>query len=257
MSSQKVLAINSLPAIGNAGLKMVMSILGTDVIPVPSLVLSGIGSVKGFQKFSIPFDELLDSTLQLAMEQSESLILYVGYLKDASQIDLIREAILKYRSIFKYIVIDPVCGDHGKAYVPEPIIHNWGKLLQLADFALPNITEIALILNKTYSPLAKDQDQFIEEFGTKFPQLEFVVTSLENGDYLTNRLVTKPETKDFPQKKIPANFGGSGDAFASYFLAAHFFDHQSVEEAIQQAGEKVSENIAFTISKGSRFLLLG
>ncbi|MBX2840771.1 MAG: bifunctional hydroxymethylpyrimidine kinase/phosphomethylpyrimidine kinase [Flammeovirgaceae bacterium] len=256
MSAYKVLAINSLPAIGNAGLKMVMSILGTEVIPVPSLVLSGIGSVKGFQKFPIPFRELLDSTLQLAQEQKESLILYVGYLKDATQIDIIREAILKYRSIFKYIVIDPVCGDHGKAYVPEPIINNWGKLLELADFALPNITEIALILNQDYSPLDKVHEQFIGEFKEQFPHLEFVVTSLGDSEYLTNRLITKSETKNFPQKKIPANFGGSGDAFASYYLVAHFFENKSVEEAIQLAGEKVSANIAFTISKGSMFLLV-
>ncbi|MEO1652436.1 MAG: hypothetical protein AAFU64_02725, partial [Bacteroidota bacterium] len=114
------MAINSLPTHGNAGLKMVMSVLGTRVLPVPSLLLTGIGSMRhlpGFAKFTLPFSDLLAGAFQLLEARNEQAIVYIGYLGEAQQIPIILACLHQYRACIHYIIIDPVSGDNGQAYV--------------------------------------------------------------------------------------------------------------------------------------------
>jgi pyridoxine kinase len=252
-----VLAISSLPANGNAGLKMLMSVLGTKLIPVPSLVLSGIGSIAGFKKFPVPFAELLGSSLELAHQRGEKLLLYVGYLMDAQQIEVIREQVEKYRDMIGTILVDPVCGDHGRAYVPMPIIEQWPRLLEVADLAFPNLTEVYL-LGGNQAPFDQAYaEEYLLKFRERFPALRFVVTSLEQGgNRIVNRFFNDQDIFQSASQMIPVRYGGTGDAFVAYYVRFRYFEAYSEAQALNMATTKLETAISASFARGDADLQL-
>ena len=85
----KLLAITSLPTVGNAGLKNILHIIGDKTIPIPTLIACGLGNMQGHQKISIPFYDTLYTSLKIGKEHDYQLIVYVGYLYHEEQIDII------------------------------------------------------------------------------------------------------------------------------------------------------------------------
>ncbi len=238
--SLKVLAINSFPANGNAGLKMVMAILGTVVIPVPTLLLTGIGSLRnmtGFTTFQYDFRQNLEGTLQIAQLRGYRLLVYVGYLGNARQVDMIRELVEKYHLIIETLWVDPVCGDQGHPYVSPEIIQQWPHLLEIADLALPNLTEIALISGHQADIQLTQPEPYIQAFRDKFPDTDLLVTSLLEEDKVINRLYQGQKQKNFANPSLPVNYGGAGDAFASLLIYYHFFRGLGLDSAIEKAGQ--------------------
>lgn len=251
-----VLAINSLPANGNAGLKMAMSILGTHVIPVPTLLLSGIGNMPGHQRYPVPFEAMLGSTLTLARQNGYSLVVYVGYLGDASQASTIAHHITDFADIIQYVVIDPVCGDNGRAYVADAIINSWHHLLAVADIALPNITEIALLTGVREGISPTETDTYVTAFRHRYPALECIITGLVSGPQISNRWLQPDRALDFPQPYHPAYFSGTGDTFASLFIWFFCFRKLPKEQAIREAGRCMEAFIRQSVEAGRPDLML-
>lgn len=254
-----VLAINSLPSNGNAGLKMVISVLGTLVIPVPSVILSGIGSMRhltGFTRLELAFEDLLEGSLQIARQRKQALILYVGYLGHHEQILTILGLLDQYRDQIKYIFVDPVCGDNGKPYVSEEIIQHWPLLLAKADLAIPNLTEVALLAGHRQGIVKEQSDVYVEEFRQKFPNLDFVATSMSQSDELINRLYQTGKETNFHHFLHPGNYSGSGDAFASLFLYFHFFKGYSLNQSLQKAGDVMADLIRESLTLQSEDLII-
>ena len=140
----KILAVHSFAIHGTASMKAVISLLGTRVLPVPSLYLTGLTNIPGIIKTQTAFEELFMGCLQLSQSRKEALILYIGYLGSKEQVDCILKGIEAYRDIIIEIVVDPVSGDHGKTYVDMEVWKAWPQLLYQADWALPNYTELKL-----------------------------------------------------------------------------------------------------------------
>ena len=256
VNALKVLAINSLPANGNAGLKMVMGILGTRVIPVPSLLLSGIGNMAGHQRFPVHFEALLRSSLQLAADTGQEVILYAGYLGDASQPGIVANLLTSFKPIIRFVVIDPVCGDNGRAYIPVNQVLAWHELLPLADLALPNLTETAL-LSGIPAPLSLTEPElYLTTFHNKYPSLEHIVTGITSGNTVTNRWIVGNTRTDFVHAWHPHAFSGTGDAFASLFIYFHFFKELSKAEAVERAGEAVEKLVRHSLTAKSNSLLI-
>lgn len=223
----KILAINSMPAYGNAGLKCVLSILQTHTVPVPSLVLSGLGNVAGHQRFTYDFQSNLMATFGHLQTFEEKAILYVGYLAAAEQVNMILEAIDKFKSNIHGIVVDPVCGDNGKAYVADKLIENWQLLLQKADWATPNVTELQLLSG------CSSLDEAILQTNQNFPHTNWIITSypIEPGK-ISNHLIVNDLQRDFSHPEKPQKISGAGDAFASYFILHHYLHQKTPVEAV-------------------------
>ena len=145
MKQPYVLAISSFAVHGTASLKTFITVLGGKILPVPSLVLNGLTNMAIIKKLEIPFKELLQSSFDLAVYRQMDLILYIGYLGNAEQADIILEMINTYRSHIKTIITDPVCGDHGRAYVPAEVIAKWPALIRVSDMVFPNVTELKIL----------------------------------------------------------------------------------------------------------------
>ena len=71
--------------------------------------------------------------------------LYCGFLGNEEQIDIVREFVEMFRP--PLFLLDPVMGDHGRAYssITETHVQKMKKLLPLADIITPNITEACLL----------------------------------------------------------------------------------------------------------------
>ena len=252
----KVLAINSFPANGNAGLKMAMSVLGTRVLPVPTLLLSGIGNMPGHQRYSVSFADLLNSTLTLARQNDYELIVYVGYLGSEVQAGIIADALTQFADLVKFVLIDPVCGDNGKPYTSEAIIDSWHQLLSVADLALPNLTETALLSGIRHTIDLSQPEPYLGVFRQKYPNLDCIVTGIVTGNTIINRWLTAGSSTDFSHPYHPHYFSGTGDTFASLFIRYRFFDGLSVADAIDRAGLTLERLIESSIKTGRNELII-
>jgi pyridoxine kinase len=264
--SVQILCINSLPFVGNAGLKMVLPVLGTRAIPVPTLLLSGIGNMAGHQRFGVPFADLLHATLTLARDREQPLAVYVGYLADAEQAPVIAGAIREFSALIRFVLIDPVCGDNGRAYVPPAVIESWHGLLPLANLALPNLTEAALLTGQPAPsiPVAlTNPDAVITAFCQRYPRVPTVITGIVAGNVVTNRLILpdnegsgRATRQDFSHRYVPQYFSGTGDTFASWVIRQHCLAGHSLPQAVSEAGTALEQLIEQAVATGETDLSL-
>lgn len=255
MKTPYILAISSFAVHGTASLKTFISILGEKVLPVPSLLLNGLTNMALIKKLDLRFKELLQSSFELAANRELDLVLYIGYLGNAEQVDTILEMIDTYRSNIKTIITDPVCGDHGRAYVPEAVIAQWPRIINQSDMVFPNLTEIKILTGN--KPDADDNAAvYIEQFKRLFPQTQLVVTSIKTGENAIGFEYYGKETFSYSHQVLPKNFGGSGDAFLALFILNHFYKKLSVNDALKQAADQTYQVIKNSIDKNSDGLIL-
>lgn len=238
----KVLCVHSFAVHGTASLKAILSILGTRVLPVPSLYLSGLTNIPGFIKSPVPFKALFLSSLDLARSRGDRLIIYIGYLGAAEQAEVILEGISSYREIIDHIIVDPVSGDQGRVYVPLEVLHAWPSLLKLADWAFPNFTELQLlsgvksgVKSEVKTEEKENTEAFVEAFSNRFPDLAFVVTSLPGKQTLNLGLYYQDIQHTFQHARIDQHYGGTGDVFVAYFILYAFFEKNTYPEAMEKA----------------------
>ena len=222
-----VLAIGSFAVHGTASLKTFITILGEKVLPVPSLLLNGLTNMSLVRKFEPPFRELLKGTLELAESRGLRLILYVGYLGYGDQAGIILEMTDHYKHLIDNIIIDPVCGDHGRTYVPQDVIDQWPLLIHRADIVFPNVTELKLF---TSGGAGTDDELqiYAAQFRRIYPLANLVVTSVKHENQTGITWFTD-DPESYLHEALPLNYGGSGDALVALFISNHFYKQPSKE----------------------------
>ena len=249
------LAISSFAVHGTASLKTFITLLGERVLPVPSLLLNGLTNMSLVKKFDTPFKELLQGTFELAVKRDLDLILYIGYLGKAEQVDTILEMIGTYRDHITTIITDPVSGDHGRAYVPEDVIARWRDIISVSDMAFPNLTEIKLLTG--FSPNDNEAVAvYADRFKELFPQTQLIITSITTGEDNIGFGVFGKESFAYFHKVLPKNFGGSGDAFLALFILNRFYKQMDFNTALKLAADQTYQLIKTTIDNGSDDLTL-
>jgi pyridoxine kinase len=247
----RVVAITSLPTVGNAGLKNMIPLLGTYIIPVPTLLLSGLGNMEGHQKFELPFEEILNETLKMVEKQNYRLVVYVGYLRNAEQIDSIAEAISNYDHIIDCVVVDPICGDAGKAYVDQTIIDGYPKLLNLANIAIPNKTEVRLLNGADFnSDLSELQQRMQQDCSDQI----LITTGIQVSGKIHNQIISRAEQFETQHNWFDKQVSGTGDAFAALFIWHYFIKQKEIKTAVQLAGDTLSEMIEAIQTSGKEEL---
>jgi pyridoxine kinase len=130
----------------------VMQSLGCEVSAVNTVHYSNHTAYKQVKGRKVPAAEILD--LYEGLKQSYLIdfdVLLSGYVPSAEAVeavgkiarDLKHEASLKPGSFFW--VLDPVMGDNGRLYIPEPEVPAYKSLLRYADLILPNQFEAELL----------------------------------------------------------------------------------------------------------------
>lgn len=254
----------------------VISVMKVQVCPVPTSVLSNhLGfPLCHFDDYTSHMRDYIKVWNELGLTFDG---LYCGFLGNEEQIDIVREFVKMFRP--PLFLLDPVMGDHGRAYssITETHIQKMKELLPLADIITPNITEACLLTGTPW----KDGEWTMQELsglcerladicqqesvtsgeastGTTANGASIVITGIRQGDSLVNFLWDDGVYTTVSTPIAGASRPGTGDIFAS-ILAADAVRGETLLSSVQKAANFVglciagSENAGTPVQEGVVF----
>lgn len=257
----KIAVINSFAGYGRCSTTEALPIISAmkvQACPAPTSIFS---NHTGFSThYSVDFTEHIAGYLN----QWDSLGIvfdgiYCGFLGKKEQIPLVAAFLQKQRQKgCSMILVDPVMGDHGKAYKTITAKHCAAlkELVSLADIITPNITEACLLTDTPYheNDWQESELQGLCSALHAMGPTKIAITGLpcktegEHGDGFLNLIsVQNPDGKAFTVSHIitpsagPSRHG-TGDIFAS-ILAADAVNGTAFLVSVQKAADFISSCI--------------
>ena len=238
----------------------VISVMKVQVCPVPTSVLSNhLGfPLCHFDDYTSHMRDYIKVWGELGLTFDG---LYCGFLGNEEQIDIVREFVEMFRP--PLFLLDPVMGDHGRAYssITETHVQKMKELLPLADIITPNITEACLLTDTPW----KDGEWTMQELSGLCERLadicqqesvssgeasvgtvssaSIVITGIRQGDSLVNFLWDDGVYTTVSTPIAGASRPGTGDIFAS-ILAADAVRGETLLTSVQKAANFVGLCIA-------------
>ena len=246
----------------------VISVMKVQVCPVPTSVLSNhLGfPLCHFDDYTSHMRDYIKVWKELGLTFDG---LYCGFLGNEEQIDIVREFVEMFRP--PLFLLDPVMGDHGRAYssITETHVQKMKELLPLADIITPNITESCLLTGTPW----KDGEWTLQELsglcerladicqtasitsdeastGTTASGASIVITGIRQGDSLVNFLWDDGVYTTVSTPIAGASRPGTGDIFAS-ILAADAVRGETLLSSVQKAANFVGLCIAGSEKAGT------
>ena len=234
----------------------VISVMKVQVCPVPTSVLSNhLGfPLCHFDDYTSHMRDYIKVWNELGLTFDG---LYCGFLGNEEQIDIVREFVEMFRP--PLFLLDPVMGDHGRAYssITETHVQKMKELLPLADIITPNITEACLLTGTPW----KDGECTMQELSGLCEKLaslclkdsvgaSIVITGIRQGDSLVNFLWDNGVYTTVSTPIAGASRPGTGDIFAS-ILAADAVRGETLLTSVQKAANFVGLCIAGSEKAGT------
>lgn len=232
----------------------VISVMKVQVCPVPTSVLSNhLGfPLCHFDDYTSHMRDYLKVWKELGLTFDG---LYCGFLGNEEQIDIVWEFVEMFRP--PVFLLDPVMGDHGRAYssITEAHVQKMKELLPLADIITPNITEACLLTGTPW----KDGEWMLPELSGLCERLadictvsgaSIVITGIRQGDSLVNFLWDDGVYTTVATPIAGASRPGTGDIFAS-ILAADAVRGETLLSSVQKAANFVGLCIAGSEKAGT------
>lgn len=245
----------------------VISVMKVQVCPVPTSVLSNhLGfPLCHFDDYTSHMRDYISVWNELGLTFDG---LYCGFLGNEEQIDIVREFVEMFRP--PLFLLDPVMGDHGRAYssITETHVQKMKELLPLADIITPNITEACLLTGTPW----KDGERTMQELSGLCERLadicqqesvssgeasvgtvsgaSIVITGIRQGDSLVNFLWDDGVYTTVSTPIAGASRPGTGDIFAS-ILAADAVRRETLLTSVQKAANFVGLCIAGSEKAGT------
>lgn len=234
----------------------VISVMKVQVCPVPTSVLSNhLGfPLCHFDDYTSHMRDYIKVWNELGLTFDG---LYCGFLGNEEQIDIVQEFVEMFRP--PLFLLDPVMGDHGRAYssITETHVQKMKALLPLADIITPNITEACLLTGTPW----KDGEWTMQELSGLCERLaslclkdsvsaSIVITGIRQGDFLVNFLWDDGVYTTVASPIAGASRPGTGDIFAS-ILAADAVRGETLLSSVQKAANFVGLCIAGSEKAGT------
>ena len=234
----------------------VISVMKVQVCPVPTSVLSNhLGfPLCHFDDYTSHMRDYIKVWSELGLTFDG---LYCGFLGNEEQIDIVREFVKMFRP--PLFLLDPVMGDHGRAYssITETHVQKMKELLPLADIITPNITEACLLTGTPW----KDGEWTMQELSGLCERLaslclkdsvsaSIVITGIRQGDFLVNFLWDDGVYTTVASPIAGASRPGTGDIFAS-ILAADAVRGETLLTSVQKAANFIGLCIAGSEKAGT------
>lgn len=257
----------------------VISVMKVQVCPVPTSVLSNHSGFPlcHFDDYTSHMRDYIKVWNELGLTFDG---LYCGFLGNEEQINIVREFVEMFRP--PLFLLDPVMGDHGRAYssITETHVQKMKELLPLADIITPNITEACLLtgtpwkdgewtmqelsglclklatLCQTDSTLSLSEhfhdasNSVIDTSRTVSRRTSIVITGIRQGDSLVNFLWDDGVYTTVSTPIAGASRPGTGDIFAS-ILAADAVRGETLLSSVQKAANFVGLCIAGSEKAGT------
>ncbi len=249
MPTPPIVCLHSLTAHGVVGLKPFMSALGARCLPIPTAVLSGPGDMPGVARTSVDVARLLDASLAAILGRGTKAVVVIGYLANATQVSDLLEIVDRRRDLFEAVIVDPVSGDDGRAYVNDDLLAAWPQLIARANVAMPNLTEVELLMGER-------GETALAAWRKRFAGTATLVTGIPASGSIETRLYVGPGVHSLRTPRRPGRFNGTGDLFAALWTRAVYIHGVSPQAAALAAAEEVGRAIDAAIAAGSRDLPL-
>ena len=245
MKDLNVLIINDLCSYGKASLTVnipVLSAFGIKISPLISVLLSNHTAFNSFCAFDLT-KELEAIIKELKLRKPKFDAFYIGWLSAGKQPEIVIDIIKDFN--FQIVLLDPILGDNGKLYpsMSDEHVKSMKGLLKYSTIATPNITELAVLLDK--NPSEKYSEKEIEEMAKTLSEMgpkTVIVTSVEKENqlgclcYNENKIITKY------YDKINISMPGTGDAFGSSLLG-YILKGETIENALNKATKFIYSSV--------------
>lgn len=251
---KKVAAIHDLSGFGRASLTVVIPILscmGYQVCPLPTAILSAHSEYEKFRCMDLTgyMQDIIDHWRELGLSFDA---LYSGYLASEKQMDIVAGFFNEFGNKNNFILVDPVLGDHGRLYpgMTGEMVKGMRNLCRKAKVITPNLTEAAFLLEKN-NPEKISQEKAVEycrqlgEWGPEYIIITSAPSENENSVATLAYNRTDNRTWRVTSPHIPAQYPGTGDAFASVITGC-LLNGDSLPEAIDRAAYFINMGIRAT-----------
>ncbi|MDO4314431.1 MAG: pyridoxamine kinase [Oscillospiraceae bacterium] len=246
MPTPRVAAIHDMSGYGRCSLTVaipILSAMGLQCCPLPTAFLST--HTGGFEGFTF-----LDMTGEMPRVAAhwKSLGLnfqavYSGFLGSERQIGIVEDFIREFRGKDTVVFVDPVMGDHGQVYrtYTPAMCDGTARLAEQADVITPNLTEAALLLGVSCRELPAGEAgcrEIVERLSLG-GRRSVVLTGASAGESLTGAMCYDAKTgrtEAVQTRRVPREFHGTGDVFASVLTGA-LVKGCTLPEAARQAVE--------------------
>ncbi len=253
----RVAAIHDLSCVGRCALTAVipvLSVMGAQVIPLPTAVLST--QTDGFEDlFFRDMSEEMDAiTAHFDRLDLKFDAIYSGFLGSVGQIERVRGFIERFGRDVP-VLVDPVMGDDGALYqtYTEELAAGMRDLCRHADIITPNYTEACHLTDTPYraeSEMSEDElmalcDRLGEQLLAMGPR-RVVITGLHLTDTVRTVAYDSGERFVCDRPRLSARYPGTGDIFAAVLLG-ELLRGLSFRAAVRRACEFVCYTMECTL----------
>ncbi len=237
MSNKRLLTVQDASCVGQCSLTVALPILsacGIETAVLPSALLST--HTAGFTGFTV-LDLTPEFAKIIAHWKAEGITfdgVYTGYvLKD--QIDAICDICNTLNTGVK--IIDPVMADHGAFYYgfDNAFAQKMCTLCHGADVLLPNLTEAAFLLGEDCVLDGYDRayiEALCKRLVDKLQVKTVVLTGVSfQADALGVCVYENDTASYYFTERVERNFHGTGDIYASAFVAGYMRGKSALEAA--------------------------
>ena len=256
----RLLTIQDISCVGQCSLTVALPIVsacGIETAILPSSVLSN-HTGKGFSAWTFRdlTDEMPKILDQWLKEKIDFDAFYTGYVSK-SQIPHILDIFQKSARAGAVKIVDPAMADNGKLYAgfDDDFPKEMARLVAVADYALPNLTEASFLLGQEYIESGYDK-AYIEKTIAGLHKLGAKNVILTGVSFEPSKLgvaVSDGTKIDYYfNERLPAAMHGTGDVYASAFAGA-LLRGKPVLEAAAIAADFVVESMKKTLGDDSHF----
>ena len=253
---KRIITVQDISCVGKCSLTValpVISAMGVEACVLPTAVLSTHTAFKGFTFRDLTGD-IQKITSHWKQEKISFDAVYTGYLGSFEQINLMQELINDFAGGSTRVIVDPCMGDNGALYsgfTPD-FARAMAGLCAKADVIVPNLTEAAYMLGIPYIAEGYTKE-YVEDLLKKLAGLgarRIVLKGISFDDKKIGIVCYDSESEKISwyfHEKMPQNFHGTGDIFASVLTGALVRGLQ-LEEACRLAADFVVASIKATLS---------
>lgn len=245
---KKIAVINDYTGFGRCSLAVELPIIShmrIQCCPIPTSIFS---NHTGFSSYSF-----VDFTphMKAYMDEWKKLDLHfegicTGFLGSVHQIQMVSDFIQDFRDANTLVIVDPVMGDHGKAYATytKEMCTNMKELVSHADIVTPNLTEACILTDTPYSrDMRVKEATILAEKISKLGPKKVVITGLLQKSFVCNLCYEKgQDPRLIKTQKVGTERSGTGDIFAS-IIAADAVNEVPFQESVEKASHFIKKCI--------------
>lgn len=238
MSYKRILTIQDISCFGQCSLTVALPIIsacGIETAIIPSAVLST--HTGGFTGFTVR--DLSEDIPAIADHWDREGIrfnaFYTGYLGSTEQVDYVLDIMDRLGRGDALRIIDPAMADNGQLYpaFDEVYVEAMKRLVSVADYVLPNITEACFLTGIEYRT-SYDEAYVMEllQALTALGARNVVLTGVGYREGKTGVVVYEDgEYSYYEHRLISKGCHGTGDVYASAFVGMLVNGHGPFESA--------------------------